>query len=115
MLFLHVFTQIAPIMMHVAQYLDVHALANVLAPQEQDVFQQLSAMAGKIQEGLRNVGIAIFVIGVIVAGMMRMLAFGSDRRVMFSNMALTGACVGLAIVLLAVGIKNFLCGQLSCK
>jgi type IV secretory pathway VirB2 component (pilin) len=115
---LHVFTNIGPMLTHILPIL-MHANGVNIAAACNDatnptgVFADLKKVADSIQGGLKNVGIAIFVIGIIVAGMMRMLAFGSDRRVMFSNMALTGSCVGLAIVLLASAIETFLCTQIN--
>lgn len=118
MYMLHVFANVGPIVMQILpifMHIDAQSIAAACNDQKNEtgVFGQLITLAASIQTGLRNVGIAVFVIGVVIAGMMRMLAFGSDRRVMFSNMALTGSCIGLAIVLLASGIETFLCTQIQ--
>ena len=61
----------------------------------------LQTTATSIQNDARIVGGIVFIICVIVAGIMRMIAFGSERRVAVSNMALTAAVVGLGIVILS--------------
>jgi type IV secretory pathway VirB2 component (pilin) len=68
----------------------------------------LNKAAQSIQADARTVGAIVFVLAVIIAGIMRMIAFGSERRVAISNMALTAAVVGLGIVLLAPLIQNAL-------
>jgi hypothetical protein len=62
---------------------------------------KLNALAGTVQTDARLVGGTVFFISVIIAGIMRMVAFGSERRIALSNMALTAAVVGLIIMLLA--------------
>jgi hypothetical protein len=51
---------------------------------------------------LMGLGIAIAVIGIIVGGLMRATAWGSEQRIAMSNKAITCAIVGLVIVLLGV-------------
>lgn len=53
-------------------------------------------------------GFTIFLIGIIAAGIMRILSFGSDRRIAMSNMALTAAVIGLIIILLGTGLSTLL-------
>ena len=72
------------------------------------VGKQLQTVAQSIQGDARLVGLTVFLIAVIVAGIMRMVAFGSERRVALSNMALTAAVVGLAIIFLAPVISTAL-------
>jgi hypothetical protein len=57
--------------------------------------------------------LTIFVICVIIAGIMRMVSFGNERRVAISNMALTAAVVGLVIALLALILRDWLTGLLA--
>ena len=46
--------------------------------------------------------VAIAVIGIIVRGLVRATAKGSDQRIAMSNKAITCAMIGLVIVLLGV-------------
>ena len=61
----------------------------------------LKNTADYIQTDARIVGGVVFLICVIIAGIMRMIAFGSERRVAVSNMALTAAVVGLGIIIIS--------------
>ncbi|HLZ63272.1 MAG TPA: hypothetical protein VKR06_40585 [Ktedonosporobacter sp.] len=79
-----------------------------------DVGNMLNKLAGSIQNDARIVGFTVFIIAVIIAGIMRMVAFGSERRVALSNMALTAAVVGLGILLLAPVIQTALGNMLGC-
>jgi type IV secretory pathway VirB2 component (pilin) len=54
-----------------------------------------------IQTLLQGVGLAICVIGIMVGGLMRATAFGNERKIATSNMALSCAVVGFVIVLVA--------------
>lgn len=69
---------------------------------------QLDTFLTNIQHLLTGIGGSIFVICVIIAGLMRMLSFGNERRVAISNMAFTAAVIGLAIVLLSVAFQSFI-------
>jgi hypothetical protein len=51
---------------------------------------------------LLSLGITVSVIGIIVGGLMRATAFGNERRIAASNTAITGAVVGIVIVVMAV-------------
>jgi len=51
---------------------------------------------------LMGLGVAIAVIGIIVGGLMRATAWGSEQRIAMSNKAITCAVLGLVIVLLGV-------------
>jgi hypothetical protein len=57
---------------------------------------------GMIISVLMGLGIAIAVIGIIVGGLMRATAWGSEQRIAMSNKAITCAVIGLVIVLLGV-------------
>jgi hypothetical protein len=58
--------------------------------------------ASNIVAFLTGLGIFITVIGIIIGGLMRATAFGNERRIAASNTAITGAVVGIVIVVLAV-------------
>lgn len=70
--------------------------------------QGLTDFLNGIWSLLVNAALIIFVICVIVAGVMRMISFGNERRIAVSNMALTAAVIGLVIVLLSVAIRTWL-------
>jgi hypothetical protein len=57
---------------------------------------------GVIINILMALGVAIAVIGIVVGGLMRATAWGSEQRIAMSNKAITCAIVGLVIVLLGV-------------
>jgi type IV secretory pathway VirB2 component (pilin) len=65
-----------------------------------------------IQTLLQGVGLAICVIGIMVGGLMRATAFGNERKIATSNMALSCAVVGFVIVLVAstagTTLQNFI-------
>ena len=82
-------------------------LATLLVPTA-DPFQSIKGLADAVNTGVKIVGGSIFVIAVSVAGIMRMVAFGSERRIALSNMALTAAVIGLVIMLLGLGLQNFI-------
>lgn len=67
----------------------------------------INTLLGNIQNLIHTVGLTIFLISVSVAGIMRMVAFGSERRIALSNIALTAAVVGLVIMLLGGAIQQF--------
>lgn len=69
---------------------------------------QLDTLITNIQDLLKGIGASIFVVCVIIAGLMRMLSFGNERRVAISNMAFTAAVIGLAIVLLSVAFGDWM-------
>jgi hypothetical protein len=57
---------------------------------------------GTIISVLMGLGVAIAVIGIVVGGLMRATAWGSEQRIATSNKAITCAVIGLVIVLLGV-------------
>lgn len=59
---------------------------------------------------LTALGVAISVIGIIVGGLMRATAWGSDQRIGMSNKAISSAVVGLVIVLLGVAVGSAIPG-----
>ena len=69
---------------------------------------QLTNFLTGIKTYLFGLGITVFVIGVIVGGLMRATAFGSERRIAVSNVAISCAVVGFIIILLATPLGNAL-------
>jgi hypothetical protein len=61
---------------------------------------------------LTALGVAIAVIGIIVGGLMRATAWGSEQRIGMSNKAISSAVVGLVIVLLGVAVGSAIPGWL---
>jgi predicted phage tail protein len=59
---------------------------------------------------LMGLGVAIAVVGIIVGGLMRATAWGSEQRIVMSNKAITCAVIGLVIVLLGVTLGNSIPG-----
>lgn len=55
---------------------------------------------------LMGLGVAIAVIGIVVGGLMRATAWGSEQRIAMSNKAISCAVIGLVIVLLGVTLGN---------
>jgi type IV secretory pathway VirB2 component (pilin) len=68
----------------------------------------LGGLLSSIQGLLTYLGGTICVIGIIVGGLMRATAFGSERRIAASNVALSCAIVGFIIVLLAGTVQGAL-------
>lgn len=66
-----------------------------------------------IQNLLLGVGGGICVIGIMVGGLMRATAFGNERRIAASNVALSCAVVGFIIVLLASTAASTIAGFLK--
>lgn len=73
-----------------------------------DPFGDLTNLTSFLQTFILGLGATVFVIGVAIAGIMRMVAFGSERRIATSNMALTAAVVGLIIMLIGTGLLTVL-------
>lgn len=71
---------------------------------------ELNHLVTNIQNVIVGLAATVFVICVVVAGLMRMLSFGNERRVAISNMALTAAVVGLVIILISIALRTFLVG-----
>jgi hypothetical protein len=62
-----------------------------------------------IKDGLTSIvgvltalGVAVAVVGIIIGGLMRATAWGSEQRIAMSNKAISSAVLGLIIVLLGV-------------
>ena len=55
---------------------------------------------------LMGQGVAVAVIGIIVGGLMRATAWGSEQRIATSNKAIACAVIGLVVVLLCVTLGN---------
>jgi hypothetical protein len=67
--------------------------------------QFVTTLSGGIEMIIRilmGLGVAIAVIGIIVGGLMRATAWGSEQRIAMSNKAISCAVIGLVIVLLGV-------------
>jgi hypothetical protein len=80
---------------------------TVLVPHDQ-IGTALNKLATTAQQDATLVGGTVFLVSVVIAGVMRMVAFGSERRIAISNMALTSAVVGLVIMLLATVLHTAL-------
>lgn len=61
---------------------------------------------GMIINILMGLGVAIAVIGIVVGGLMRATAWGSEQKIAMSNKAITCAVIGLVIVLLGVTLGS---------
>ena len=66
----------------------------------------LNKLLGSIAATLWTVGGVLCVIGLIIGGIMRATAFGSERRIATSNVALSCAVLGFLIILLAQPISD---------
>lgn len=73
-----------------------------------DPYHDILNFSDSIRSLVYVLGFTIFLIGIIAAGIMRILSFGSDRRIAMSNMALTAAVIGLIIILLGAGLSTLL-------
>ena len=71
-----------------------------------DLQGTLQGLLTQIQNILLGLGLTVCVIGIIVGGLMRATAFGSERRIATSNVALSCAVVGFIIVLLASSVAT---------
>ena len=78
---------------------------TVLVPHDQ-IGTDLTNLANTAEADAKIVGLAVFLVSVVIAGVMRMIAFGSERRIAVSNMALTSAVVGLVIMLVAGALQT---------
>src|SRR5437899_12175181 len=70
-----------------------------------------------IVEVLTALGVAVAVIGIIVGGLMRATAWGSEQRIATSNKAISCAVIGLVIVLIGVTLGGQIpawFGQIGC-
>src|SRR5437899_8721174 len=77
----------------------------------------LSGGLGMIISILMGLGVAIAVIGIVVGGLMRATAWGSEQRIAMSNKAITCAVIGLVIVLIGVTLGGQIpawFGQIGC-
>lgn len=70
--------------------------------------QPLATFLQHINTLLTTLGGTIFLIAVAIAGIMRMISGGNERRITISNMALMAAITGLAIILLAGAFNTFI-------
>jgi F0F1-type ATP synthase membrane subunit a len=63
--------------------------------------QKLEAVFTNASNVLTTLGLSVCILGIIVGGLMRATAFGNERKIATSNVALSCAVVGFVIVLLA--------------
>ncbi len=95
--------------MHLLASIDLtHVSLPIAALMAGDPLPQLNKFVQQIETTVRIVGGTVFLIAVAIAGIMRMVAFGNERRVALSNMALTAAVVGLIIMLMATALSQFI-------
>jgi hypothetical protein len=108
MLFLYI-AQYIPNLMPLGHTISASAMANpVCTGGGTGVLGQIITFVNQIRAVVEYVGFAIFFIGITIAAIMRMVAFGSERRIMISNMAITSAIVGMAIIAMSIGIQQLL-------
>jgi Type IV secretion system pilin len=67
-------------------------------------FTDIYNFADSVKNLITALGLTVFFIGIVIAGMLRIMSFGSERRIAVSNMALTAAIIGLVIILGADGV-----------
>jgi hypothetical protein len=96
--------------MHVLSSVDFTHVSLPIAALMADPLPQLNKFVEQVRGTVLAVGGTIFLISVAVAGIMRMVAFGNERRVALSNMALTAAVIGLIIMLMATALSKFING-----
>ncbi|HEX3643773.1 MAG TPA: hypothetical protein VHV10_20990 [Ktedonobacteraceae bacterium] len=81
----------------------MHVIAAGISNSCTDAFvSTLQHGLGMIISILMGLGVAIAVIGIVVGGLMRATAWGSEQRIAMSNKAITCAIIGLVIVLIGV-------------
>ncbi|MBO0783663.1 MAG: hypothetical protein J2P37_33035 [Ktedonobacteraceae bacterium] len=77
----------------------IHQVLQPLA--DPPAYKQLTAFVNSIMNLVRQIGLVIFIISISIAAMMRMMSFGGQQRIMFANLALTSAVIGLVVLALA--------------
>jgi hypothetical protein len=83
----------------------------LLAPPAKDeVFTNMTSLIQRISTFVRNIALIVFLISITIAAMMRMTAFGGQQRIMYSNMAMTSAIIGLIIVAIAQLLQSLITG-----
>jgi len=87
-------------------------LSMFLADAMNDI-PQLDTFLTDTKTLLVTIGATIFLICVAVAGIMRMISFGNERRIAISNMAIAAAVIGLLIMGLAVGFQTFISNAMA--
>jgi hypothetical protein len=92
--------------------LALHVLAFSALPAASDpaFFGTIDQFVLGVQNWLLALGATVFVIGVVVGGLMRITAFGSERRIAASNAALSCAVIGFIIILLSFPLVGLLQG-----
>lgn len=110
---------IAQVAHHATQHITLvpHVLLIVgqIAAKPGDGFAQITDFIKTIRSTIVGVALVVFFIGISVGAMMRMLSFGSERRIMLSNIAISSAIVGLAVVVLAQVIFTIITNAFNFK
>ncbi|BCL80636.1 hypothetical protein ccbrp13_31010 [Ktedonobacteria bacterium brp13] len=75
------------------------------APSE---FSNLSTFLTAVESLLQWLGGILCAIGIMVAALLRITAFGNERKIAISNLAISAAIVGLIILLLATAFQKFI-------
>lgn len=103
------------LLLSVAQHLVLYLQMSIAAgpPDPGQDMKPLLDLLAKIRTLIYAIGLTACAISVIVAGVMRMAAYGNERRVAMSNMAMIAAIVGLVIMVMAAAILNFIQNGLS--
>ena len=77
-------------------------IASLLTPLDLGPAQQkLEGVFTNAATVLTTLGLSVCILGIIVGGLMRATAFGNERKIATSNVALSCAVVGFVIVLLS--------------
>ena len=74
---------------------------------------ELQTLFTNIQTILLTLGLSVCILGIIVGGLMRATAFGNERKIATSNVALSCAVVGFVIVLLSSVLANGIKGVIG--
>jgi type IV secretory pathway VirB2 component (pilin) len=74
---------------------------------------EIQTLFNNIQTILTTLGLSVCILGIIVGGLMRATAFGNERKIATSNVALSCAVVGFVIVLLSSVLANGIQGVIG--
>lgn len=91
--------------------LGLHTFSPIVLGDIGGLGAEMTKFLDNVKGILSGIGASVAVIGIIVGGLTRASAFGSERKVAISNQAIACAIVGLVIVLIAqtaaTGIQSF--------
>src|SRR5262245_3223047 len=93
---------------HLAHLVQVYIPIDGPDPTQEQAYKNLVNFANGVTSLIRFIAATIFFIGITIAGMLRMMAFGSDRRILLSNMALTSGLVGAIVIAMATVLQMFI-------